>query len=225
MIRYSYLLILIIILLSSCKSRLIFRDDFSSTDLTDNWEILNDSWELQEGILQGQGVQDKWSVILCRKELPENYVIEFSTLLNSENRLLELILNLHDEKFVGVLMGYQGKTIQLEDRTLLMKDGKADIRTKDNIGQLPEVSYQKKTDWSHWKVQKAGNRLFVWIDGKEIIFLYEWINILKSGGRFGFATSGDVLIKNIQVVRSNKKAPEDFKGLLDVRNLFLFGEK
>lgn len=215
-----------LILFSGCSTsqKVVFSENFRETELDKNWEILSDKWIVSENILQGNGSQNRWSILLCKEKLPKNYILEFSSCLQSDERLLEVILNLHDTKFVGLLNCYN-KLVELEDRSLLTdKDGFPDIRTVDNIDMFPEVNYIPKGECSKWTIQKTGDRLFVWIDGEEIVTLSRNNKILKNGGQFGFVTSGNVKIKDVKLTKSSLPAPENFKGKSDNRFFFLFGE-
>ena len=217
---------IVLILLNSCRTveKTVYSENFTQSQLTKEWNILTKEWTVSDGILYGNGTQPDWSILLNKKELPKDYILEFSSWIETDERLLEVILNLHEVKFVGLLMNYLEESVELEDRNLYDKEGNPDIRTLENIGKFPEVTYPKKFSWNEWKIQKVGNQLFVWINGEEIVKLDGAINILKDGGQFGFATSGKVKIKDIQLKTSKLPAPKNFVGKTDTNNFFLFGE-
>lgn len=215
----------ILLLLVGCNSqKLVYSEKFKTSDLKTNWEILVDQWHVTNQILYGEGTRPDWSVIVNKKELPQDYILEFSSWLETDERLFEIILNLNDGKFVGLLMNYLGATVELEGRSLYDKDGRVDIRTTpDMVGKLPNVNFPKKDSWNQWTIQKTGDKLFVLIDGEEVIKLNR-ADLLKDGGQFGFVTSGQVKIKDIKLKTSKKSAPKKFKGKADNRFFFLFGE-
>lgn len=216
--------IFMLLLFSGCgvHSKVEFKETFKKNKLNNSWKVLTDKWSVSDRVLQGDGTQDSWSILLCEKELPEDYILEFYTQLESDEKLLEIILNLHSNKFVGLLNCYNTE-IELEDRRLLNEAGLPDIRTVDNIGKFPEVSYASKKGWNKWTIQKAGDSLFIWINGEEVTALTN-SNILKDGGQFGFASSGSVKIKDIKLKKSDSLAPKNFTGKFDNRFFFLFGE-
>lgn len=214
--------ILTTFILNSCGSS---REvTLTQKKLEKDWEVINKRWVVKDGILRGDGMPSRWGIIVCKEKLPDDYIIEFSSDLKTDERLFEILIGYQDNKFVGVLMNYLNKTIELEDRTLSYINGVPDIRTKENIGALPEVSDIRKDGWSKWTIQKAGNKLFVWIDGEEVIALDGKIDILKNGGQIGFATSGQILIKDFKVSKSKNGVPQNFKGRAEKQNFFLFGE-
>lgn len=201
--------------LLNAQTKSIFKETFEKKRVEKNWKIINGTWEVKDSLLQGTA-NAQWAIIISKKSLPENYILTFSALVEPETYLFEIMLNLHKEKFIGLLYNQLDKDIAFEDRSFYpnLKKENYYIRTTGNVGRLPSVDNSKEYKWCDWKIQKSGNKIFIWINNESIIRYDDTTyNILKAEGKFGFAINGKATIKNIQLYQTkghDSESPKDF---------------
>ena len=206
----------------------VFQDALTQPDLNPTWQAINGDWQPSQHGLQGQG-NDDWAVLLARQTLPGNYTLTFATLIDPQAYLLEVMLNVKRGKFVGLLYNQLDKTLAVEDRSLF-DDPKANhgyIRTTGHVGQLPKVDLSPKPEWVHWRIQKTGKALYVWLNDQPMLAYTDQASILKAGGGFGFAINGQARIKNLSLHRDQGDtalAPSPFHPPPRQRPFFLFSE-
>ncbi len=207
----------------------VFQEEFTNVRLK-QWNPVNGNWEVdrKEKLVKGSKNND-WAILIAKKELPDNYVLTFSTLVEPSAYLFEVMLNLQKEKYLGILYNQLEGKVAIEDRSLFAdpkKEGSF-IRTTGHVGELPKVKIPMSEQWLDWKIQKSGNDFFVWINNEEIIKFTEPIEMIKNNGKFGFAINGSAQLKNIKVYKTSKKGalpPDGFIGKPYVKPFFLFSE-
>lgn len=227
----TYILILFLFLLSSCKGTdLIFKQSYSQKKLQKQWDIVNGTWTVGNQYMEGKS-NSEWAILLCKKNLPDNYTLTFSTLVDPESPLFEAILNLEKEKYLGVLLNQLSKNIALEDRSLFSAEQAAKeytfIKTTGNIGGLPKVNNTNQHIWLDWKIQRVYNQIFVWINNEAIISFNNSPQILNANGKFGFAINGGGQIKNVRLYKTSEKEvsrPDHFDERDHIMPFFLFSE-
>lgn len=215
--------------ISSPKSdyREVFREEFKNTRLR-QWKQVNGSWEVNtsEKTLVGNKNKD-WAIVTAKKELPDNYVITFSTLVEPSAYLFEVMLNIQNEKYLGILYNQLEGRVAIEDRSFFVnpEQKRGYIRTTGHVGKLPKVKILMPEQWLDWKIQKTGTTFFVWINNEEIIKFTEPAEMIKSNGKFGFAINGSAQLKNVVLYKQKKvKVPEGFIGKPYEQPFFLFSE-
>jgi len=228
----SVFLICLITGCSSVPQKVIFEENFDNlNNLGKRWSIINGSWIINESTIEVRSNED-WAVLLSNKKLPDNYILTFSILPDPNAVLFEVIANLKGEKYLGIILYEIEGNVKIEDRSLFSPENRIKqrsyIRSTGHIGMMPEVKYPMRYEWMDWKIQKIGNRLYVWIDGEDIISYIDEEGLLNLKSRFGFAAKGIFKIKNIQLSRTKDGVsllPESFEDKpKEPREFFLFSE-
>jgi len=198
---------------TGAQTRSVFQENFTKQQLSKKWNTVNGDWQVKEGTVIGTRNKE-WAILVSNKTLPENYILTFSTLVDPNAYLFEVIANLHEEKYVGILLNQLEDRVAIEDRSLYKHPATRYIESTGNIGKLPKVKFLMEYRWLDWKIQKAGNQLFVWLNNEAVIVYTDTAAILKAGGKFGFAVNGAVTLKNIALYKTKKEAalpPADFQ--------------
>ena len=214
------------------QQKLVFKDEFKKKKLGRRWENINGTWNIQQNTLEG-AKNSKWAILLCKDDLPENYILSFSTLVGSVNTtLFEVMLNLNKEKYLGILLNQLDGNFAIEDRSLFPEEKAIEegryIETTGHVGMLPKVHNENKHVWLHWKIQKTNNEIYVWVNDESIISFAGISDITRNDkGKFGFAINGEAKIDNVKLFKTLKEAslpPSDFQGRKLIMPFFLFGE-
>ena len=213
---------------SQAQQRIIYKEPFSKKNLAEKWEQVNGQWTVENDTLHGQSNKE-WAVVISKKFLPKNYILSFSMLADPKAYLFELMTNLNDNHFLGILLNQLENRVAIEDRAFFLKgdDMGSLIHTKGHIGKMPKVNRTAQEIWIDWKVQKTGNQLFIWMNGEEMISLKDTTGIVKSKGKFGFAINGKAMIKSVTLskTRGNGSLPPfNFKGRPLIKPVFIFSE-
>jgi len=230
-LKYTVLLISLLIFShhhAFAQSRVIYKEESGKKSLSKNWEQVNGHWAFENDTLVGKKNKE-WAVLLSKKTLPENYILTFSTLVDQKAYLFELITNLNDNHFLGILLNQLEHRVAIEDRELFPKGNSMGsyIHTKANIGRLPKVSKISEAIWINWRVQKSGNQIFIWMNDEEITLYNDTTGIVKPKGKFGFAINGAAKIKAVTLSKTRNEAsnpPKNFKGRPRIRPTFSFSE-
>jgi len=210
------------------QTKTVYKEQFKKNTLAKKWKVINGTWTVKNDNLYGTSDRE-WAIMLCKKSLPDNYILSFSTLTDPKAYLFEVITNLNDNKFLGILLNQLENRIAIEDREFFPKGNNMGsyIHTKGYIGKLPKVAKASEAIWQHWKIQKTGNQLFIWINDEAIISFRDTHGIVKSKGKFGFAINGTSIIKFIELVKTkgdNSLPPADFKGRPLIKPTWSFSE-
>jgi hypothetical protein len=210
----------------NAQSKAIFKENFKKDDLQKHWLSLNGSWEVKDQTIRGNK-DANWAILLCNKHLPENYTLTFSSLAEPGTYLFEVMLNINHERFLGILLNQFENRVAIEDRGLFanLDMPGSFIHSVGHIGTMPKVLRPKAHTWQDWKIQKAGNEFFVWINNEAITSFKDSSGFVKTGGQFGFAINGKASIKNIELRKPGKKSalpPGNFKGKPLIKPFFVF---
>lgn len=227
-LKMGLLLCILSLNLSHAKSTTLLQDPLTQSLLGKPWYSINGSWQTGSQGLSGTKNAD-WGILLAQQTLPGNYTLTFSTLVDPNASLFEVMLNLKKNRFVGVLYNQLDKTLAIEDRSLFDDPEKHHgyIRTTGHIGQLPKVDLNPKPEWVHWRIQKTGKTLYIWLNDQPMLAYTDRAHILKTGGYFGFAINGQSSIKNLSLSRDQGDAalpPSPFQAPPRQRPFFLFSE-
>lgn len=212
---------------ANAQTKVIYKENFRKNSFEKNWLRINGNWEVKDQVVEGTKNSD-WAVLLCKKPLPVDYILTFSTLVDSSARLFEVITNLNGEKYLGVMYDQLEKKVAVEDRSLFADPAKRGyIYTTGNVGKLPRVHKTIERIWLNWKVQKTGNQIFVWMNDAPVLSFTDTIGLVKAKGRFGFTINGKAIVKDIKLEKTRKKSslpPENFIGMPEILPFFLFSE-
>lgn len=212
---------------ANSQTKVIYKETFKQNSLKKNWFKVNGDWEIKDQTIQGARNSD-WAILLGKKDLPLDYILTFSTLVDSSARLFEVMTNLNGEKYLGIMYDQLEKKVAFEDRSLFADPKKRGyIYTTGNVGKLPRVQMKIEQIWLDWKVQKTGNQIFVWINNAPVVSFTDTIGLVKPKGKFGFTINGNAIVKDIRLEKTRKKSslpPENFVGMPKILPFFLFSE-
>lgn len=230
--KYASLFILLCFLTISCGSadNKVTTNFANTVKNINKWTAINGDWTAESYNLTGKK-NKHWAIITLNKQLPENYTLTFSSQVQEGTYLLEVMLNIKEQAFLGILYNTLDKKLQIEDRKLfkgeeIIKEN-AFIRTKNNIGKLPKVALIPTTEWVTWQIQKIDNHLYIWLNNEEYFHYEDHTTHLQSRGQLGFAINGQATIKDLNITPLKGKTPPhptDFKSKPVVLPFFLFSE-
>lgn len=101
-IRYILLLAFPLIIASCCGSIATAKKTYQISETTllkSNWNFNSKEWLIQKDTLIGKGGPMYWGVIESKKQLPENYEIDFKVNMTKES-LFEVMLNIDKENYI-----------------------------------------------------------------------------------------------------------------------------
>lgn len=210
----------------NAQNKVIFEENFRKDDLRKNWLSLNGDWNVKDLTIQGNK-DANWAILLCNKPLPENYILTFSSLVETGTYLFEVMLNLNHNKFLGILLNQFENRVSIEDRGLFANvDATGSfIHSVGHIGTMPKVERPKEHTWQDWKIQRAGNELFIWINNEAITSFKDSTGFVKPKGQFGFAINGKASIRHVKLIKTKGESsvpPKDFKGKPRIKPFFVF---
>ncbi len=212
---------------ATAQTKTVLHETFGKKSLQKHWHIVNGSWTADQQAVVGVKNTD-WAIMTSKGRLPDNYVLTFNCLVDSNAYLLEVMLNLNGEKYLGILLNQLDKVVAIEDRSLFSATAPDRfIRSTGNIGKLPKTDYPPKYQWLHWKIQKTGNLLYIWINDEAVMLYTDEKNLLTPKGRLGFAVNGTVVIKDLllQATRGqDSKPPVTFEARPLKKYFFNFSE-
>ena len=225
------------------QQKLVFKDEFKKEKPGKQWTDANGTWSSTHHIPEGTEIPN-WAILLCKKDLPEEYILTFSALVDSTTGVFKVMLNLYGESFLAIQLYQHENEISIEERHLYFSDissppdqqkkRKKVIEKETHIWPTmqnlfsPRVHHENKPVRQHWKVQKTNNGVFLWIDDEPIISFTIIPNITRNAkDKFGFATNGEVKIDNVKLFKTQNEAslpPADFQGRERIIPIFIFSE-
>lgn len=217
-----------ILQIGHAQIKVVYQEQFGDKSLSKNWRRVNGDWAIKSDTLYGKS-NTEWAVLLSKKSLPENYILSFSMLADPKANLFELITNLNDNHFLGILLNQLENRVAIEDRNFFPRGDEMGslIHTRGHIGKLPKVGKTAEAIWIDWKVQKTANQIFIWMNEQEIITYRDTSSFVKPKGKFGFAINGKAKIKSVTLSKTkgeNSLPPRNFKGRPLIKPFFLFSE-
>lgn len=164
-----------------------------------DWDFNHKEWFLQKDTIIGSGGPMHWGVIKSKKQLPENYEIDFKVNITKES-LFEIMLNIDKEKYIRTYL-YQ------IDQNILIGQGVYN-KNSDEYGKRGGPTLFKKpmklenNKWYSVKIRVTNNQLYFSVNNEILECSIEKSN-LSQQGKVGFLTNGeakiiDLTIKTIQ---------------------------
>jgi len=141
-----------------------------------------------------------WGVIESKKQLPENYEIDFKVNMTKES-LFEVMLNIDKENYIRTYL-YQ------IDQNIVIGRGVYN-KNSDEYGKRGGITLLKKpmklenNKWYQVKIRVSNNQLFFSVDNETFLECSLEKTKLSQQGKLGFLTNGeakiiDLTIKNIE---------------------------
>ena len=164
------------------------------------WDFNQKEWLLQKDTLIGTGGPMHWGVIESKKQLPDNYEIDFKVNMAKES-LFEIMLNIDKEKYIRTYL-YQ------IDQNIVIGQGVYN-KNSDEYGKRGGPTLFKKpmklenNKWYSVKIRVANNQLYFSVDNETFLECSIEKSNLSQQGKLGFLTNGqakiiDLTIKTIQ---------------------------
>lgn len=166
------------------------------TKLEKDWQYDTKEWTLEDMTFNGKGSSDHWAVINSKKELPENYEINFEVNLTSGN-LFEVMLHFEDQNYIRAYLYNIDQKIVI-GRGVYHKNS-------DEYGKRGGPSLlTKKFDftssiWHNVKIKVQDKQLqFIVDENTSLECSLEKYN-LNQKGKLGFLTNGTIQMKNLKI--------------------------
>lgn len=165
-----------------------------------DWNFNSKEWSLQNDTLTGSGGPMHWGVIESKKQLPENYEIDFKVNMTKES-LFEVMLNIDKEKYIRTYL-YQ------IDQNIVIGEGVYN-KNSDEYGKRGGPTLFKKpmklenNKWYSVKIRVTNKQLYFSVDNETFLECSPEKSKLSQQGKLGFLTNGeakiiDLTIKTIQ---------------------------
>ena len=165
-----------------------------------DWDFNPKEWLLQKDTLIGTGGSMHWGVIESKKELPENYEIDFKVNMTKES-LFEIMLNIDKEQYIRT---YLYKI----DQNIVIGKGSYN-KNSDEYGKRGGPTLFKKpmklenNKWYSVKIRVANKQLYFSVNNETFLECSIEKSKLSQQGKLGFLTNGeakiiDLIIKTIE---------------------------
>ena len=198
--KFNFITILLLqLFLLSCSGTIStvnkeYKLNGSST-IKSAWNIDSKEWFLKNDTLIGKGGPMHWGVIMSKKQLPENYEIDFKVNMTKES-LFEVMLNTDKENYIRTYL-YQidqnifiGKGTYYKDNDEYGKRGGPTL-----VKKAMELSNNK---WYGVTIKVVNNQLSFSVDNKMLECSLVEKN-LSQKGKIGFITNGEVKITDLSI--------------------------
>ena len=161
-----------------------------------NWEFNPKEWSLQNDTLTGTGGPMHWGVIESKKQLPENYEIDFKVNMTKES-LFEVMLNIDKEKYIRTYL-YQ------IDQNIVIGQGVYN-KNSDEYGKRGGPTLFKKpmklenNKWYSVKIRVINNQLYFSVNNETFLECSIEKSKLSQHGKLGFLTNGQAKIIDLTI--------------------------
>ncbi|MBS7253248.1 hypothetical protein [Flavobacterium branchiicola] len=193
-------ILLLQLLLISCSGTIsTLKKEYTfntSSSLKSNWNFNPKEWTLEKDTLTGTGGPMHWGVIESKKQLPENYEINFRVNMTKES-LFEIMLNLDKEKYIRTYL-YQ------IDQNIVIGNG-VYHKNSDEYGKRGGKSLFTKpiqlqnNNWYSVKIKVQNNHLVFSVDDETSLECSLEKSNLSLKGKLGFITNGEVKITDLTI--------------------------
>ena len=196
----------------NAQEKLVFKDDFKKENPRRRWTDVNGIWNIKQNLPKEN---PNWAILLCKKKLPEDYILTFSVLVDSSTVSFEVILNRNEEDHLGILFLQAQNNISIQQRSFYYTDTSETRVWSTGFHFIPKVHQENKYVWQRWRIQKARDEIYLWIDDESVVSFTGISDITRNDkGKFGFATNGKVKIENVKLFKTQNEAslsPSDFQ--------------
>lgn len=167
----------------------------SASKIKSAWNIDSKEWSLKNDTLIGNGGPMHWGVIMSKKDLPENYEINFKVNITKES-LFEVMLNTDKENYIRTYL-YQ------IDQNMIIGKGTYH-KNNDEYGKRGGPTLLKKAieltnnKWYGVTIKVINNQLSFSVDNKMLECSLVEKN-LSQKGKIGFITNGEVKVTDLNI--------------------------
>ena len=185
------------------KSKILYEDDFSETNLSKNWEIGRGEWYVNEGWLEGSYPENGGGLIYSKKSFDCNVLMDFEARTVPPSN--------HDLNFSWSSEGWNTKANDAGTGYIAGLGGWYENKT--GIERYPECKIRSMTQafqlqagrTYHIQAGSINGRCFIFVDSQLIIEVDDPTPIGTSKcGKFGFGVyASHVQFRNLKVYEIN----------------------
>jgi hypothetical protein len=202
-IRYISLLVIPLIIASCCGTISTAKKAYTITEtkpLKSNWKFNSKEWLLKKDTLIGTGGPMHWGVIESKKQLPENYEIDFKVNMTKES-LFEIMLNIDKENYIRTYLYQIDQNIVIGRG--VYKEGSDEYEKRGGPTLFKKPMKLENNKWYSVKIRAANNQLFFSVDNETFLECSLEKSKLSQQGKLGLLTNGeakiiDLTVKNIE---------------------------
>ncbi|MDP5200451.1 family 16 glycoside hydrolase [Flavobacterium sp. DG2-3] len=189
-----------LLILSSCSSTIsTSKKEYilqHSKELKSDWTINSKEWILKNDTIRGKGSLSPWGVLISKKQLPENYEIDFKVNMTNES-LFEIMLNLDKGKYIRTYLYQIDQNIVIGDGVYDKKDDSYGKRGGKTLFKKPMQLQNNK--WYSVKIKVVNSQLYFSVDDKTTLECSLEKSNLNQKGKLGFITNGEVKITDLTI--------------------------
>ncbi|OXB06755.1 hypothetical protein [Flavobacterium pectinovorum] len=194
------LLITITLLISSCASTISTTEKqykiTNTSKLKSEWNFNSKEWILASDTLTGSGGPMHWGVIESKKQLPENYEINFKVNMTKES-LFEVMLNIDKENYIRTYLYQIEQNIVIGKGTY--KKGSDEYNKRGGPTLFKKSLKLENNKWYAVKIRAINNQLFYSVDNETILECSLEKSNLSQKGKLGFITNGEAKIIDLTI--------------------------
>lgn len=196
-IKFAVFLLLQLILISCSSTISTAKKEYTlnnSKELKSNWKIHSKEWVLKNDTLTGNGSLSPWGVLVSKKQLPNNYEIDFKANMTNSS-LFEIMLNLDKGKYIRTYLYQIDQNIVIGDGVYDKKDDSYGKRGGKTLFKKPMKLENNK--WYAVKIRVTNSQLYFSVDNKTYLECSLEKSNLNQKGKLGFITNGEVKITDL----------------------------
>lgn len=161
-----------------------------------DWDFNSKEWFLQKDTIIGTGGPMHWGVIESKKQLPENYEIDFKVNMTKES-LFEVMLNIDNEKYIRTYLYQIDQNIVIGKGVYNKNSDEYDKRGGPTLFKKPMKLENNK--WYSVKIRVANNQLYFSVNNEIFLECSIEKSNLSQQGKLGFLTNGEAKIIDLTI--------------------------
>lgn len=198
-IKYPALLILSLIITSCCGTIATTKKEYKinpASALQSDWNLNPTEWFLEKDTLRGIGGPMHWGVMEFKKNLPENYEIDFNVNMTKES-LFEIMLNIDKEQYIRTYL------YQIEQNIVIgrgvYKKGTDEYEKRGGPTLFKKPMKLENNKWYSIKIKVLHNQLLFSVNNEAALECSLEKSNLSPKGKLGFLTNGEAKIKDLTI--------------------------
>ena len=161
-----------------------------------DWDFNAKEWLVQKDTLIGSGGPMHWAVIESKKQLPENYEIDFKVNMTKES-LFEVMLNIDQEKYIRTYLYQIDQNIVIGQGVYNKKSDEYGKRGGPTLFKKPMKLENNK--WYSVKIRVANKQLYFSVNNETFLECSIEKSKLSQQGKLGFLTNGEAKIIDLNI--------------------------
>ncbi|MBS7233420.1 hypothetical protein KHA90_20605 [Flavobacterium psychroterrae] len=198
-IKYLALLLFPLILISCCGTISTTKKEYKINEnatLKSEWKSNPKEWFLEKDTLKGIGGPMHWAVIESKKELPENYEIDFKVNMTKES-LFEIMLNIEKEQYIRTYLYQIDQNIVIGRG--VYKKGSDEYEKRGGPTLFKKPMKLENNKWYTVKIKVLNNQLHFSVNNETTLECSLEKSNLSQQGKLGFITNGEVKITDLTI--------------------------